>query len=85
MSLVQASYIEIYNEEVRDLLGSDSKAKLPVKEDPKRGIFVQGLTSNTVTRCLYTYIGGVSIVRVYIMGPCMCVVKSNAHVCICAC
>ncbi|XXQ32464.1 Kinesin motor domain-containing protein [Plasmodiophora brassicae] len=46
--LVTAAYIEIYNEEVRDLLGDDPKAKLDLKENPQQGVFVQGLTQNIV-------------------------------------
>jgi centromeric protein E len=38
--LVHASFLEIYNEDVRDLLSSDNKS-LPVREDPRRGVFVQ--------------------------------------------
>jgi centromeric protein E len=38
--LVRASFLEIYNEEVRDLLTSDNKT-LPIREDPRRGVFVQ--------------------------------------------
>lgn len=37
--LVRASFVEIYNEEVRDLL-ADNKV-LQVREDPRRGVFVQ--------------------------------------------
>ena len=40
--LVLASYLEIYNEEIRDLLGKDVKAKLDLKEHPDRGVYVQG-------------------------------------------
>eukprot|EP00934_Nitzschia_sp_Nitz4_P004282 Nitzschia sp. Nitz4//scaffold303_size22340//9389//16391//NITZ4_008567-RA/size22340-processed-gene-0.14-mRNA-1//1//CDS//3329547057//4272//frame0 len=40
MFLVRASFLEIYNEEVRDLL-SDSLQSLPIREDPRRGVFVQ--------------------------------------------
>lgn len=36
--LIRASFIEIYNEEVRDLLGDNSV--LAVREDPRRGVFV---------------------------------------------
>jgi centromeric protein E len=36
--LVRASFVEIYNEEVRDLLGANSI--LQVREDPQRGVFV---------------------------------------------
>ena len=41
--LVRCSFVEIYNEEVRDLLG-DSKKKLDIREDPKKGTFVKDLT-----------------------------------------
>jgi len=40
--LVRCSYIEIYNEEVRDLLG-DPKQALSLKEDAKRETYVQGM------------------------------------------
>lgn len=42
--LIRGSYLEIYNEEVRDLLGKDQTKKLDVKEDPNKGIFVKDLT-----------------------------------------
>ncbi|CAG7819330.1 unnamed protein product, partial [Allacma fusca] len=38
--LVHASYLEIYNEDVRDLLGVDCKKKLDLKEHPERGVYV---------------------------------------------
>ena len=43
-----ASASQIYNEEVRDLLGEDTNAKLSLKEDPGRGVFVKGLTEEIV-------------------------------------
>lgn len=40
--LVRSSFLEIYNEDVRDLLGGDNKNKtLQIREDPHRGVFVQ--------------------------------------------
>ncbi|XP_066903859.1 osmotic avoidance abnormal protein 3 isoform X2 [Halyomorpha halys] len=42
--LVLASYLEIYNEEIRDLLGPDIKKKLDLKESADRGVYVQDLT-----------------------------------------
>ncbi|KAE9553381.1 hypothetical protein FO519_003391 [Halicephalobus sp. NKZ332] len=42
--LVHASYLEIYNEEVRDLLGEDRKTKLEIKEHAERGVYVAGLS-----------------------------------------
>ncbi|CAK6440712.1 unnamed protein product [Pipistrellus nathusii] len=46
--LVRASYLEIYNEDVRDLLGADTKQKLELKEHPEKGVYVRGLSMHTV-------------------------------------
>ncbi|XP_074660095.1 osmotic avoidance abnormal protein 3-like [Tubulanus polymorphus] len=46
--LVHASFLEIYNEEIRDLLGKDVKIKLDLKEHPEKGVYVQGLSKHTV-------------------------------------
>ena len=47
--LMKASYLEIYNEEVRDLLGRDVKKKLDLHEHPDRGVYVQDLSSHKVS------------------------------------
>ena len=47
--LLTASYLEIYNEEVRDLLGKDVKKKLDLHEHPEKGVYVQGLSSHKVS------------------------------------
>lgn len=47
--LVWASYLEIYNEEIRDLLGADIKKRLDLKECPERGVYVQGKYQNQKT------------------------------------
>ena len=47
--LIHASYLEIYNEEVRDLLGKDVKQKLDLKEHPSKGVYVQGLSKHRVS------------------------------------
>lgn len=47
--LIHASYLEIYNEEVRDLLGKDVKQKLDLKEHPTKGVYVQGLSKHRVS------------------------------------
>jgi kinesin family protein 3/17 len=39
------SYLEIYNEEVRDLLGKDQNHRLEVKERPDVGVYVKDLSS----------------------------------------
>ncbi|XP_078615486.1 osmotic avoidance abnormal protein 3-like isoform X3 [Branchiostoma floridae x Branchiostoma japonicum] len=46
--LVHASYLEIYNEEIRDLLGKDHKQKLELKEHPDRGVYVKELSKHSV-------------------------------------
>ncbi|XP_065096888.1 kinesin-like protein KIF17 [Paramisgurnus dabryanus] len=46
--LVRASYLEIYKEEVRDLLGKDTKQKLELKEHPEHGVYVRDLSMQTV-------------------------------------
>lgn len=43
--LVRASYLEIYQEEIRDLLNKDSKARLELKERPDVGVYVKDLSS----------------------------------------
>ncbi|XP_054713374.1 kinesin-like protein KIF3A [Uloborus diversus] len=46
--LVRATYLEIYNEEVRDLLGKDQSVRLEVKERPDIGVYVKNLTGVVV-------------------------------------
>lgn len=45
---MRASFLEIYNEEVRDLLSKDSKNKLEVKEHKESGVYVKGLNAFVV-------------------------------------
>lgn len=52
--LVHASYLEIYNEDIRDLLGTDTKKKLELKESNDSGVYVAGLSTHpvhNVTEC----------------------------------
>lgn len=46
--LVQCSFIEIYNQEIHDLLGKNTKAKMELKESPNKGVYVKDLTMNIV-------------------------------------
>ncbi|XP_067132536.1 kinesin-like protein KIF3A [Centruroides vittatus] len=46
--LVRVSYLEIYNEEVRDLLGKDQNVRLEVKERPDVGVYVKDLSAYVV-------------------------------------
>ncbi|KAG8131517.1 hypothetical protein E2320_009441 [Naja naja] len=43
--LVRASYLEIYQEEIRDLLSKDQSKRLELKERPDTGIYVKDLSS----------------------------------------
>lgn len=46
--LLHVSYLEIYNEEIRDLLVKESQCKLEIKEHPDKGLYVKGLSSVAV-------------------------------------
>uniref|UniRef100_A0A8C3ANG1 Kinesin-like protein n=1 Tax=Cyclopterus lumpus TaxID=8103 RepID=A0A8C3ANG1_CYCLU len=46
--LVRVSYLEIYNEEVRDLLGKDQLQRLEVKERPDVGVYIKDLSGYVV-------------------------------------
>ena len=46
--LVRASYLEIYNEDLRDLLSKDPKSKLELKENVDTGVYVKDLSSFVV-------------------------------------
>lgn len=46
--LVRASYLEIYMEEIRDLLAKNQKQKLLLKEKPDSGVYVKDLSSFVV-------------------------------------
>ncbi|CAL8284618.1 unnamed protein product [Lota lota] len=43
--LVRASYLEIYQEEIRDLLCKDNSRKLELKENPDCGVYIRDLSS----------------------------------------
>lgn len=55
--LIRVAFIEIYNECIHDLLSSDSRAKMELKEDPKKGVYIKDLTMNTVNNIkqMHTY------------------------------
>ena len=46
--LVRASYLEIYNEEIRDLLAKDPKNRLDLRENVDSGVYVKDLTTFVV-------------------------------------
>ena len=46
--LVRATYLEIYQEEVRDLLSKNPNQRLEVKENADKGVYVKGLVQFVV-------------------------------------
>ena len=42
--LVSVSFLELYNEEIRDLLSKNYKNKLEIREKPESGVYVKDLT-----------------------------------------
>jgi len=48
--VVSLSYLEIYNEEIRDLLTNSSEpTNLRLKQDAESGVYVEGLTHHVIT------------------------------------
>ncbi|XP_029452136.1 kinesin-like protein KIF3C isoform X2 [Rhinatrema bivittatum] len=43
--LVRASYLEIYQEEIRDLLAKDQSKRMELKENPETGVYIKDLSS----------------------------------------
>ncbi len=48
--LVKSSYLEIYNEQILDLLDPNF-INLSIREDIKKGVYVEGLTEESVGNC----------------------------------
>ena len=46
--LVVVSYLEIYNENIRDLLNNDTQNNLKLKENPTEGVVVENLSRHPV-------------------------------------
>jgi len=47
--MVRASYIQIYNEVVSDLLRNEKK-QLNIREDPRKGVYVEGVSEWAVVK-----------------------------------
>ncbi|XP_013399662.1 chromosome-associated kinesin KIF4-like [Lingula anatina] len=47
--VVRVSFLEIYNEDLHDLLSSNSSKDLAIREDPEGGILIPGLTETVVS------------------------------------
>ena len=47
--MVRASYIQIYNEVISDLLRND-KTNLQIREDTRKGVYIEGVSEWAVVR-----------------------------------
>ena len=47
--LIMCSYVELYNEDLRDLLNFNEKTKLELRQSPEKGIFIKDLKKVAVT------------------------------------
>ena len=45
--LLRVSFVEIYNEAIRDLLSNDVDASVSIREDPKKVMLVQTISCHT--------------------------------------
>ena len=52
--LVRASYLEIYNEDIRDLLNPKGD-KLDIKERTDTGVYVKDLSTFVVSHCMFDW------------------------------
>jgi hypothetical protein len=52
--MVRASYLQIYNENISDLLKTE-RTSLTIREDKKRGVFVEGLSEWAVRTPMEIY------------------------------
>ena len=50
--MVRISYLEIYNEEIRDLLGEEWKKRMDLKENSDGTVFVKDLTEILVSNAV---------------------------------
>ena len=48
--LIRCSYLEIYNEQIRDLLGKNMDQRLDLKENRDKGVYVKDLTTCIVKK-----------------------------------
>jgi centromeric protein E len=47
--LMRASFVEIYNENIRDLLSTAADATVAIREDPRRGMYCEAIETMICT------------------------------------
>ena len=48
--LLRVSYLEVYNEQLRDLLAEDGTGEVHIREHPETGVYVEGAQETVVTQ-----------------------------------
>ena len=46
--LLRCSYLEVYNEQLRDLLAADGTGDVRIREDPRTGVYIEGAQEEVV-------------------------------------
>lgn len=46
--IIRCSFLEIYNEQIIDLLNPKNNSNLQIREDIKKGVYVEGITEETI-------------------------------------
>lgn len=46
--IIRCSFLEIYNEQIIDLLDTRNNTNLQIREDIRKGVYVEGVTEETI-------------------------------------
>jgi len=77
--LMRASFVEIYNENIRDLLSASSDASVAIREDPRRGVYCEAVESMVSTYEGVTHLLNAGISRRAVEATAMNDTSSRSH------